>query len=151
MRGWTVDQDFQRAMLIGEVHSSLPCRVTAPNEDYGIAGISDGFRLGSMPFTFAFDHKHRRAPMELRDLLGGKGGQPGRDDLGAGPAGAGPDHVGLRRARRALARADSIVSDTDVTVSTDCQLATRASTFVVVSSLIGVDSGRRVTTVVSGN
>jgi len=26
-----------------------------------------------MPFTYAFDHKHRRAPMELKDLLGGKG------------------------------------------------------------------------------
>ena len=26
-----------------------------------------------MPFTYAFDHKHRRAPMEMKDLLGGKG------------------------------------------------------------------------------
>jgi pyruvate,orthophosphate dikinase len=26
-----------------------------------------------MPYTFAFDHKHRRPPMELKDLLGGKG------------------------------------------------------------------------------
>ncbi|MHB8505255.1 MAG: pyruvate, phosphate dikinase, partial [Acidimicrobiales bacterium] len=26
-----------------------------------------------MPFTYAFDHKHRRPPMQLKDLLGGKG------------------------------------------------------------------------------
>ncbi|MDA2969215.1 MAG: pyruvate, phosphate dikinase, partial [Actinomycetota bacterium] len=26
-----------------------------------------------MPFIFAFDHKHRRAPMSMKDLLGGKG------------------------------------------------------------------------------
>ena len=26
-----------------------------------------------MPFVYAFDHKHRRAPMQLKDLLGGKG------------------------------------------------------------------------------
>src|SRR5580700_4166057 len=26
-----------------------------------------------MPFVYDFDHSHRRPPMELRDLLGGKG------------------------------------------------------------------------------
>ncbi|MGA0863273.1 MAG: pyruvate, phosphate dikinase [Ilumatobacteraceae bacterium] len=26
-----------------------------------------------MPLVYAFDHKHRRAPMEMKDLLGGKG------------------------------------------------------------------------------
>ena len=26
-----------------------------------------------MPLVFSFDHKHRRAPMEMKDLLGGKG------------------------------------------------------------------------------
>ncbi len=26
-----------------------------------------------MPYVFSFDHKHRRAPMEMKDLLGGKG------------------------------------------------------------------------------
>src|SRR5438067_10610192 len=26
-----------------------------------------------MPYAFAFDHKHRRPPMEMKDLLGGKG------------------------------------------------------------------------------
>ena len=26
-----------------------------------------------MPFVFAFDHKHKRPPMQLKDLLGGKG------------------------------------------------------------------------------
>src|ERR1700686_4697845 len=26
-----------------------------------------------MPFVFDFDHKHPRPPMELKDLLGGKG------------------------------------------------------------------------------
>ena len=26
-----------------------------------------------MPYLFAFDHKHRRPPMELKDRLGGKG------------------------------------------------------------------------------
>ena len=26
-----------------------------------------------MTYVFAFDHKHRRAPMDMKDLLGGKG------------------------------------------------------------------------------
>ena len=26
-----------------------------------------------MPYVYSFDHKHRRAPMEMKDLLGGKG------------------------------------------------------------------------------
>ncbi|MFM9085855.1 MAG: PEP/pyruvate-binding domain-containing protein, partial [Acidimicrobiia bacterium] len=26
-----------------------------------------------MPFVYAFDHKHRKAPMSMKDLLGGKG------------------------------------------------------------------------------
>src|SRR4051794_28875762 len=26
-----------------------------------------------MPYVFAFDHKHRKPPMEMKDLLGGKG------------------------------------------------------------------------------
>src|ERR1700748_2103566 len=26
-----------------------------------------------MPYVYAFDHKHRKAPMQLKDLLGGKG------------------------------------------------------------------------------
>jgi pyruvate,orthophosphate dikinase len=26
-----------------------------------------------VPYVFSFDHKHRRAPMEMKDLLGGKG------------------------------------------------------------------------------
>src|ERR1041384_3252974 len=26
-----------------------------------------------MPYVFAFDHKHRKAPKDLKDLLGGKG------------------------------------------------------------------------------
>src|SRR3954447_22343068 len=26
-----------------------------------------------MPYTYAFAHKHRRPPMEMKDLLGGKG------------------------------------------------------------------------------
>ena len=26
-----------------------------------------------MPFVFDFDHKHRKPPMEMKDLLGGKG------------------------------------------------------------------------------
>ena len=26
-----------------------------------------------MPYVFAFDHKHRRPPMDMKDLLGGKG------------------------------------------------------------------------------
>ncbi len=30
-------------------------------------------RLGFVPHVFAFDHRHRRAPMELKDKLGGKG------------------------------------------------------------------------------
>src|SRR5947209_383505 len=27
----------------------------------------------SMPFVYAFDHKHRKPPMDMKDLLGGKG------------------------------------------------------------------------------
>src|SRR5438128_12572703 len=26
-----------------------------------------------MPFAYAFDHKHRKPPMDMKDLLGGKG------------------------------------------------------------------------------
>ncbi len=26
-----------------------------------------------MPYVYAFDHKHRRPPMDMKDLLGGKG------------------------------------------------------------------------------
>ena len=26
-----------------------------------------------MPFVYDFDHKHRKPPMEMKDLLGGKG------------------------------------------------------------------------------
>jgi len=26
-----------------------------------------------VPFIYAFDHKHRKAPMDMKDLLGGKG------------------------------------------------------------------------------
>src|SRR5215211_5357983 len=26
-----------------------------------------------VPYVFSFDHKHRRSPMEYKDLLGGKG------------------------------------------------------------------------------
>src|SRR4030081_3410362 len=26
-----------------------------------------------MPYVFAFDHKHRKPPMQMKDLLGGKG------------------------------------------------------------------------------
>ncbi|MFM8857400.1 MAG: PEP/pyruvate-binding domain-containing protein, partial [Actinomycetota bacterium] len=26
-----------------------------------------------MPYVFAFDHKHRRPPMQMKELLGGKG------------------------------------------------------------------------------
>src|SRR3984885_8137725 len=26
-----------------------------------------------MPYVFAFDHKHRKPPMDMKDLLGGKG------------------------------------------------------------------------------
>ena len=26
-----------------------------------------------MPYIYAFDHKHRKSPMSLKDLLGGKG------------------------------------------------------------------------------
>src|SRR6056297_1260446 len=28
---------------------------------------------GAVPYVYAFDHKHRRPPMEYKDLLGGKG------------------------------------------------------------------------------
>ena len=30
-------------------------------------------RLARVPYVYAFDHKHRRPPMDLKDLLGGKG------------------------------------------------------------------------------
>ena len=26
-----------------------------------------------MPYVYAFDHRHKRPPMEMKDLLGGKG------------------------------------------------------------------------------
>jgi pyruvate,orthophosphate dikinase len=36
-------------------------------------GYVTGSRLRLVPFIYAFDHKHRRPPMDLKDLLGGKG------------------------------------------------------------------------------
>ena len=30
-------------------------------------------RLAAVPFIYAFDHKHRKPPMDMKDLLGGKG------------------------------------------------------------------------------
>ena len=36
-----------------------------------------------MSYVFSFDHKHRRPPMEYKDLLGGKGAQSCGDDLGS--------------------------------------------------------------------
>ena len=30
-------------------------------------------RLDRVPYVYAFDHKHRRPPMDMKDLLGGKG------------------------------------------------------------------------------
>ena len=35
-----------------------------------------------MPFVYDFDHAHREPPMEMKDLLGRQGRQPGRDDVG---------------------------------------------------------------------
>ena len=36
---------------------------------------TDGDRVDSslVPYVYSFDHKHRRPPMEYKDLLGGKG------------------------------------------------------------------------------
>ena len=36
-------------------------------------GPSDLLGSAAVPYVFSFDHKHRRAPMEMKDLLGGKG------------------------------------------------------------------------------
>ena len=38
-----------------------------------------------MPYIYAFDHKHRKSPMSLKDLLGGKGA-----NLGGGGGGGTP-------------------------------------------------------------
>ena len=41
-----------------------------------------------MPFVFDFDHKHRRPPMEMKDLLGGKGANLAEMTSVLEPAGA---------------------------------------------------------------
>ena len=45
-----------------------------------------------MPLIYAFDHPHETPPKDLKDLLGRQGGEPGRDDVGAPPAGAARVH-----------------------------------------------------------
>ena len=37
------------------------------------AGVGHQGKGDPMPFVFDFDHKHRKPPMEMKDLLGGKG------------------------------------------------------------------------------
>ena len=51
----------------------------------------------AMPFVYAFDHKHRKAAHGAEGPARGQGRQPGRDDLGAGPAGAARLHHHDRR------------------------------------------------------
>src|SRR5207248_8932614 len=36
-------------------------------------GIDRPVGCTAMPYAFAFDHKHRKPPMSMKDLLGGKG------------------------------------------------------------------------------
>ena len=60
--------------------------------------------LRPMAYVFAFDHKHRKPPMSLKDLLGRQGRQPGRDDVGTQSAGAGRLHDHDRRVPRVHAR-----------------------------------------------
>ena len=50
-----------------------------------------------MPFVYAFDHKHRKAAHGAQGSARGQGRQPGRDDLGAGAAGAAGLHHHHRR------------------------------------------------------
>ena len=53
-----------------------------------------------MPLVYAFDHKHRRAPMEMKDLLGGKGANLAEMTSVLAPAGA----AGLHHHHRRLPR-----------------------------------------------
>ena len=39
----------------------------------GLGAAAASRRLDLVPYVYAFDHKHRRPPMEYKDLLGGKG------------------------------------------------------------------------------
>ena len=50
---------------------SRPC----PDSSYASAFPPHGAPIdsGAVPYVYAFDHKHRRPPMEFKDLLGGKG------------------------------------------------------------------------------
>ena len=66
-----------------------PCRGGRTGRDSGRRAPVPELRIAiAMPLIYAFDHPHETPPMDLKDLLGGQGGQPGRDDLGAAPAGA---------------------------------------------------------------
>ena len=52
-----------------------PFASPAPQAAHG-TDRSDGcycLDSGDVPYVYAFDHKHRRPPMEYKDLLGGKG------------------------------------------------------------------------------
>src|SRR6188768_1846394 len=50
---------------------SRPC----PHSSYASAFPPHGAPIdsGAVTYVYAFDHKHRRPPMEMKDLLGGKG------------------------------------------------------------------------------
>ena len=50
-----------------------------------------------MPFVYAFDHKHRKPPMEMKDLLGGKGANLAEMTSVLEPAGAARLHHHHRR------------------------------------------------------
>ena len=50
-----------------------------------------------MPFVFDFDHAHRKPPMEMKDLLGGKGANLAEMTSVLEPAGAARLHHHHRR------------------------------------------------------
>ena len=53
---------------VGQRHGPAGCHSGTPRRR-----PARGTNLAAVPYVYAFDHKHRKPPMELKDLLGGKG------------------------------------------------------------------------------
>ena len=56
----------------GRRSDKKPVAVMSRSRQNGASGVAS--RLGPVPtYVYAFDHKHRKPPMSMKDLLGGKG------------------------------------------------------------------------------
>src|SRR6266852_1023151 len=71
-RSATTSKGWQRASRLSPSVHPVDCQhehtMTAARTRFAKPGQGD-----PMPYVFDFDHTHARPPMELKDLLGGKG------------------------------------------------------------------------------